>query len=63
VDGKANEELIKVLAERFELPKSKIKLSPVCCPEKLIEIDTKIKICGRFTLSQPGEAIRGFPVE
>jgi len=23
VDGKANEELIKVLAERFELPKSK----------------------------------------
>jgi len=41
VDGKANEELIKVLAERFNVSKSKIIIkSGFSSRQKLIEIDT-----------------------
>lgn len=40
VDGKANDELIGVLAEKFNVPKSKIK-SGLSSGQKLIEIDTE----------------------
>jgi hypothetical protein len=41
VDGKANEELIKILAERFSVSKSKIRIkSGLSSRQKLIEIDT-----------------------
>lgn len=41
VDGKANEELIKLLAEKFDVPKSKIRIkSGFLSRQKLIEIDT-----------------------
>lgn len=40
VDGKANEELIKLLADKFELPKSQIRIkSGLSSRQKLIEID------------------------
>lgn len=41
VDGKANEELITLLAKRFDLPKSYIRIkSGLSSRQKLIEIDT-----------------------
>ncbi len=41
VDGKANQELIKVLAERFDVPKSSITIkSGLSSRQKLVEIDT-----------------------
>jgi len=41
VDGKANEELIKILAKKFDLPKSKIRIkSGLSSRQKLVEIDT-----------------------
>jgi hypothetical protein len=41
VDGKANDELIKLLAEKFAVPKSKIRIkSGLSSRQKLIEIDT-----------------------
>ncbi|MBW4596281.1 MAG: DUF167 domain-containing protein [Brasilonema angustatum HA4187-MV1] len=41
VDGKANEELIKLLAEKFDVSKSHIKIkSGLSSRQKLIEIDT-----------------------
>jgi uncharacterized protein len=41
VDGKANEELIKLLAEKFEVAKSKISIkSGLSSRNKLVEIDT-----------------------
>ncbi|MBR8837965.1 MAG: DUF167 domain-containing protein [Stigonema ocellatum SAG 48.90 = DSM 106950] len=41
VDGKANEELIKLLAEKFDVPKSHIRIrSGLSSRQKLIEIDT-----------------------
>lgn len=41
VDGKANEELIKLLAEKFKVPKSRITIkSGVASRSKLVEIDT-----------------------
>ncbi|MBE9053203.1 DUF167 domain-containing protein [Nostocales cyanobacterium LEGE 11386] len=43
VDGKANEELIKLLAEKFGVPKSHIRIkSGLSSRQKLIEIDTDI---------------------
>lgn len=40
VDGKANEELIKLLAEKFAVPKSHITIkSGLSSRQKLIEID------------------------
>ena len=40
VDGKANEELIKVLAKKFDVPKSYINIkSGAFSRQKLIEID------------------------
>jgi uncharacterized protein len=40
VDGKANEELIKLLAEQFDVPKSCIRIkSGLASRQKLIEID------------------------
>jgi len=40
VDGKANEELIKLLAEKFDVPKSHIRIkSGLSSWQKLIEID------------------------
>ncbi|MBD2294221.1 DUF167 domain-containing protein [Anabaena sphaerica FACHB-251] len=40
VDGKANEELIKLLAEKFNVPKSSIRIkSGLSSRQKLIEID------------------------
>ena len=43
VDGKANEELIKLLAEKFDVPKSHITIKlGVSSRQKLIEIDTDI---------------------
>jgi uncharacterized protein (TIGR00251 family) len=40
VDGKANEELIKLLAEKFNVPKSAIRIKTgVSSRQKLIEID------------------------
>ncbi|WP_373529804.1 DUF167 domain-containing protein [Nostoc sp.] len=41
VDGKANEELIKLLAKKFDVAKSHIKIkSGLSSRQKLIEIDT-----------------------
>jgi uncharacterized protein len=41
VDGKANEELIKLLAEKFDVPKSYIRIkSGLSSRQKLVEIDT-----------------------
>lgn len=41
VDGKANEELIKLLAEKFNLPKSSIRIkSGFSSRQKLVEIET-----------------------
>ena len=41
LDGKANEELIKILAKKFDLSKSKIRIkSGISSRHKLIEIDT-----------------------
>jgi uncharacterized protein len=41
VDGKANEELIKLLSEKFDLPKSYIRIkSGLSSRQKLVEIDT-----------------------
>ena len=43
VDGKANEELIALLAERFKVSKSKISIkSGLASKNKLIEIDTDL---------------------
>ncbi|MBD2667320.1 hypothetical protein B6N60_02350 [Richelia sinica FACHB-800] len=40
VDGKANEELIKLLAEKFNVPKSAIRIKTgVSSRQKLIEIE------------------------
>lgn len=40
VDGKANEELIKILAKNFDVPKSSIRIkSGATSRQKLIEID------------------------
>lgn len=40
VDGKANEELIQLLAERFDVPKSKVRIkSGLSSRHKLVEID------------------------
>ncbi|PAX59950.1 DUF167 domain-containing protein [Brunnivagina elsteri] len=42
VDGKANQELIKVLAERFDVSKSRITIkSGLSSRQKLVEIDTE----------------------
>jgi hypothetical protein len=42
VDGKANEELIKLLAEKFDVPKSHITIkSGLSSRQKLVEIDTE----------------------
>ncbi|BAY33751.1 hypothetical protein NIES37_19000 [Tolypothrix tenuis PCC 7101] len=42
VDGKANEELIKLLAEKFNVPKSYIRIkSGATSRQKLVEIDTE----------------------
>lgn len=41
VDGKANEELIALLAEKFDLPKSRITIKlGLSSKIKLVEIDT-----------------------
>jgi hypothetical protein len=40
VDGKANEELITLLAEKFDVPKAKIKIKSVSSRQKMIEIDS-----------------------
>ncbi|MBU7584202.1 MAG: DUF167 domain-containing protein [Nostoc sp. TH1S01] len=43
VDGKANEELIKVLADKFDVPKSYVSIkSGLSSRQKLIEIQTEI---------------------
>ncbi|HAX75382.1 MAG TPA: hypothetical protein DCY88_06025 [Cyanobacteria bacterium UBA11372] len=43
VDGKANEELIALLAERFKVSKSKISIkSGLASKTKLVEIDTDL---------------------
>ncbi|OKH52333.1 hypothetical protein NIES2101_15155 [Calothrix sp. HK-06] len=40
VDGKANEELIKTLAEKYNVPKSDVKIkSGLSARQKLVEID------------------------
>lgn len=40
VDGKANEELIKLLSEKFDVPKSHIKIKlGLSSRQKLVEID------------------------
>ncbi|MBD2529108.1 DUF167 domain-containing protein [Nostoc flagelliforme FACHB-838] len=40
VDGKANEELIKLLAEKFDVPKSHIRIkSGLSSRQKLIEVN------------------------
>lgn len=42
VDGKANEELIKLLSEKFDVPKSYIIIkSGLSSRQKLVEIDTQ----------------------
>jgi uncharacterized protein len=42
IDGKANEELIKLLSEKFDLPKSYIRIkSGLSSRQKLVEIDTE----------------------
>jgi len=41
VEGKANEELIKLLAEKFDVPKSRISIkSGLSSRHKLVDIDT-----------------------
>ena len=40
VDGKANAELIKLLANKFTVPKSKITIKLVSSRQKLLIIDT-----------------------
>jgi uncharacterized protein (TIGR00251 family) len=41
VEGKANDELIKLLAEKFDLPKSRIRIkSGLSSRHKLVDIDT-----------------------
>lgn len=41
VDGKANEELIKLLSEKFDVPKSYIRIKAgLSSRKKLVEIDT-----------------------
>ncbi|NJM23668.1 MAG: DUF167 domain-containing protein [Richelia sp. SM1_7_0] len=41
IDGKANQELIKVLAERFNVPKSSVTIkSGLSSRQKVVEIDT-----------------------
>lgn len=41
VDGKANKELIEVLAKQFDVPKSQIRIkSGLSSKTKLVEIDT-----------------------
>ncbi len=41
VEGKANEELIKLLAEKFDLPKSRIRIkSGLSSRHKLVDVDT-----------------------
>ncbi|MGJ5676187.1 MAG: DUF167 domain-containing protein [Nostochopsis sp.] len=41
VDGKANEELIKMLSEKYDIAKSRIKIkSGLTSRQKLIQIDT-----------------------
>ncbi|GBE93416.1 DUF167 domain-containing protein [Nostoc cycadae] len=43
VDGKANEELIKLLADKFDVPKSYVTIkSGLSSRQKLIEISTDI---------------------
>ncbi|MCP6757508.1 MAG: DUF167 domain-containing protein [Fischerella sp. CENA71] len=43
IDGKANEELIKILSEKFDVAKSKIRIkSGMSSRQKLIEIDTDL---------------------
>lgn len=43
VDGKANEELIKLLADKFDVPKSHITIKlGLSSRQKVIEIDTDI---------------------
>ena len=43
VDGKANKELIELLAEKFHVPKSQIRIkSGLSSKTKLIEIDTDL---------------------
>ncbi|GAB1538569.1 DUF167 domain-containing protein [Scytonema sp. NUACC21] len=40
VDGKANEELVKLLAKKFDVPKSYIRIkSGLSSRQKLVEID------------------------
>jgi hypothetical protein len=40
VDGRANEELIKTLADKYEVPKSHVTIkSGLCARHKLVEID------------------------
>jgi hypothetical protein len=42
VDGKANEELIKLLSEKFDVPKSYIRIkSGLSSRQKLVQIDTE----------------------
>jgi uncharacterized protein len=41
VEGKANQELIKVLAERFDVPKCRVTIkSGLSSRQKLVKIDT-----------------------
>ncbi|MEH2168447.1 MAG: DUF167 domain-containing protein [Nostoc sp.] len=41
IDGKANEELIKLLADKFDLPKSHVRIkSGFSSRQKLMEINT-----------------------
>ncbi|BAY21729.1 hypothetical protein NIES2100_14860 [Calothrix sp. NIES-2100] len=43
VDGKANEELIKLLAEKFNVPLSHIQIKlGATSRQKLVEIDTEV---------------------
>ena len=43
VDGKANEELIKLLAEKFNVPKSQVKIKlGATSRQKLVEIETDV---------------------
>lgn len=42
VDGKANEELVKLLAKQFNVPKAKIRVkSGLASKSKLVEIDVE----------------------
>ncbi|MEC4815419.1 MAG: DUF167 domain-containing protein [Scytonema sp. PMC 1069.18] len=43
VDGKANEELIKLLADKFDVPKSYVRIkSGLSSRQKVVEIDTHL---------------------